>query len=165
MVTPGVKGIKTSCFWFAEHMQCDARVDGRGQQSTDASMPRVARRTRIRTGTVRKRNLAVMRKRTYPSSEGRLQGYALWTDEYWRRPTHAIKMTHVFTRRSGHRSPFWLYAPGRAANTRSQVEVSLCKFMFFLVCAILPCAGETMLVFRGWCLASHVLGACVYEAL
>ena len=35
-------------------MQCDARVDGRGQQSTHASMPRVARRTRIRTGTVRR---------------------------------------------------------------------------------------------------------------
>ena len=49
-----VKGTKTSCFWFAEHMQCDARVDGRGQQSTHASMPRVARRTRIRTRTVRR---------------------------------------------------------------------------------------------------------------
>ena len=54
VLTPGVKGLKTSCFRFAEHIQCDARVDGRGQQSTHASMPRAARRTRIRTGTVRR---------------------------------------------------------------------------------------------------------------
>ena len=183
-----MKGVYTSCFWLAEHMQCDARVDGRGPKSTHAWMSRVARRTRMRTGTVRKRNLAVMRIRTYPSSEGRLQGYALWsdararlstyaaTDEYWRRPTHAIKVTHVFTRRSGHRSPFLAVCARQGSkHAQSSRGFFLQIYVFWFVWtgpavryardAILPCAGETMLVFRGWCLASHVLGACVYEAL
>ena len=64
VLTPGVKGVKTSCFWFAEHMQCDARVDGREQQSTHASMPRVAQRTRIRTGTVRRAARRVRKRKT-----------------------------------------------------------------------------------------------------
>ena len=171
-------------------------MDGE-QQSTHASMPRVARRTRIRTCPLRRaarrgRNrkscchactdVSVERKAF--TSVGFVDRCTRASVEITRRPTnvavgptHALKVKHVFTRRSGHRSPYLAVCAQRRRKTRvvisKFVRANLCFFWFVPggPCGALStrchssCASETMLVFRGWCQASHLLGACVCEAL